>query len=120
MSVICKEVDHLSRREGATATSLAAKIERAINKSAGRRICRCDPPMTFRPGDLPSTEDDLRYGLELSLGTSLESPHEPFGTVADFGDRPMLAIAGKLRERAAVLNRAADALSCCEHTGDAT
>jgi len=110
MSVICQEVDHLSRREGETATSLAAKIERAINKSAGRRICRCDPPMVFRPQDLPSADDELRSGLELSLGTSLESPHEPFGTVADFRGRSTLVIAGKLREWAAVLNGAAVAL----------
>jgi len=91
MNVICTEVDHLSRRERATAT----------NRAAGRRICRCDPPMTFRPADLPSTDDDLRYGLELSLGTSREVPHDPFGTVVDFRDRPTLAIAGKLREWAA-------------------
>jgi hypothetical protein len=58
--------------------------------------------MRFRPRDVSSPDQDLRYGLELRV--------EPLVTIADFREQPAQRIAATLREWAALLNQAAASL----------
>jgi hypothetical protein len=58
--------------------------------------------MRFRPRDVSSEDQDVRYGLELRI--------EPLVTITDFQDQPARRIAATLREWSALLNQAAASL----------
>jgi hypothetical protein len=93
---------HLTRVEGMEAGRQAQDIQRTINTAIGRQFARCSAPMRFRPRDVSSPDQDLRYGLELRV--------EPLVTIADFREQPAQRIAATLREWAALLNQAAASL----------
>jgi hypothetical protein len=58
--------------------------------------------MKFRPRNVSSPDQDVRYGLELRV--------EPLVTIADCQEQPARRISATLREWAALLNRAAASL----------
>jgi hypothetical protein len=91
--------DRLSQEEHAEASRKAQNIQKTINTAAGRRLVRCSAPMRFRPQDVSSPDQDVRYGLELRI--------EPLVTITDFREQPAPRIAATLREWAALLNQAA-------------
>jgi len=93
---------HLTREEGMEAGRQAQEIQRTINTSVGRQFARCSAPMRFRPRDVSSPDQDLRYGLELRI--------EPLVTITDYREQPARRIAAKLREWATLLNQAAASL----------
>jgi hypothetical protein len=93
---------HLTRVEGMEAGRQAQDIQRTINTVIGRQFVRCSAPMRFRPRDVSSPDQDVRYGLELRI--------EPLVTITDFRDQPGRRLAGTLREWAAMLNQAAASL----------
>jgi len=93
---------HLSKEEGMEAGRQAQRNQKAINTAIGRQFVRCSAPMRFRPRDVSSPDQDLRYGLELRI--------EPLVTITDFRDRPGRRLAATLREWAALLNQAAASL----------
>jgi hypothetical protein len=93
---------HLTKEEGMEAGGKAQRIQKAINTAIGRQFVRCSAPMRFRPRDVLSPDQDLRYGLELRI--------EPLVTITDFREQPARKIAAKLREWAAQFNLAAASL----------
>jgi hypothetical protein len=93
---------HLTREECTEAGGQAQRIQKAINTAIGRQFARCSAPMRFRPRDVSSPDQDLRYGLELWV--------EPLVTIADFREQPGRRIAATLREWAAFLEQAAATL----------
>jgi hypothetical protein len=93
---------HLTSQECSDARSQAQRIQKTVNIAVGRRLARCTAPLTIRPRDLPNADQDARYGLELRI--------EPLEFVTDFRDEPDSKIAARLREWAALLNRAAASL----------
>jgi hypothetical protein len=58
--------------------------------------------MRFRPRDVSSTDQDVRYGLELRI--------EPLVTITDFRDQPARRMAATLREWAVLFDQAAASL----------
>jgi hypothetical protein len=93
---------HLTREEGMEAGGQAQSIQKTINTPMSRQFVRCSAPMRFRPRDVSSPDQDVRYGLELRI--------EPLVTITDFRDQPARRIAVTLREWAAFLNQAAASL----------
>jgi hypothetical protein len=93
---------HLSKEEGMEAGRQAQRIQKAVNTVIGRQFVRCSAPMKFRPRDVSSPDQDVRYGLELRV--------EPLVTITDFRDQPGRRLAATLREWAALLERAAASL----------
>jgi len=89
---------HLSKEEGMEAGRQAQKIQKAINTAIGRQFARCSSPMRFRPREVSSEDQDVRYGLELRI--------EPLATIIDFREQPARRIAATLREWSALLNQA--------------
>jgi hypothetical protein len=94
--------NHLGQEEHMEAGRQAQRIQKAINTAIGRQFARCSAPMRFRPRDLSSEDQDVRYGLELRI--------EPLVTIADFREQPARRIAATLREWAALFNQAAASL----------
>jgi hypothetical protein len=94
--------DRLSQEEHAEASRKAQNIQKSINTAVGRQFVRCSAPMRFRPRNVSSPDQDVRYGLELRI--------EPLVTITDFREQPAERIAATLREWAAVLNQAAASL----------
>ena len=93
---------HLTLQECSEARKQAQRIQRTINAAAGLRFARCTAPIRLRPGDLSSADHDPRYGLELRI--------EPLEMMTDFRHEPARKIAVRLREWAALLERAAASL----------
>jgi hypothetical protein len=93
---------HLTLQECAEARQQAQRIQKTINAAAGPRFARCSAPIQLRPGDLTSADQDPRQGLELRI--------EPLEMMTDFRDEPARKIAVRLREWAALLERAAASL----------
>jgi hypothetical protein len=89
---------HLTRMEGMEAGRQAQDIQRTINTAIGRQFARRSAPMRFRPRDVSSPDQDLRYGVE------------PLVTVTDFRERPGRRIAATQREWAVLLNQGAASL----------
>jgi hypothetical protein len=93
--------DRLSQEEHIEANRKAQNIQKTINTAVGRRLVRC-VDLTFKPRDVSSPDQDVRYGLELRI--------EPLVTIADFREQPARRIAATLREWSALLNQAAASL----------
>ncbi len=93
---------HLTSQECSEARQQAQRIQRTINAAAGLRFVRCTAPIRLRPSDLSSADQDPRYGLELRI--------EPLEMMADFRHEPARKVAVRLREWAALLDRAAASL----------
>ena len=93
---------HLPKEEGMEAGRQSQRIQKAINTAIGRQFARCSAPMRFRPRDVSSEGQDVRYGLELRI--------EPLVTITDFQDQPARRIAATLREWSALLNQGAASL----------
>jgi hypothetical protein len=93
---------HLTSQECTEARQQAQRIQKIINAAAGSRFARCTAPIRLRPGDLTSADLDARYGLEIRI--------EPLEMMTDFRDAPARKIAVRLREWAALLERAARTL----------
>jgi hypothetical protein len=91
----------LSRMCDIEANRKAQNIQKTINTAVGRRLVRC-VDLTFKPRDVSSPDQDVRYGLELRI--------EPLVTIADFREQPARRIAATLREWSALLNQAAASL----------
>ena len=92
----------LTLQECTEARQQAHRIQKTINAAAGPRFARCTAPIRLRPGDLSSPDQDPRYGLELRI--------EPLETMTDYRHEPARKIAVRLREWAALLDRAATSL----------
>jgi hypothetical protein len=92
----------LTPQECTDARKQAQQIERTVNAAAGPRFARCTAPIRLRARDLASVDQDPRYGLEIRI--------EPLEMMTDFRDEPAQKIAVRLREWAALLERAAASL----------
>jgi hypothetical protein len=89
-------------RECTDSCDEAQRIQRTINRAAGPRFARCTAPIRLRPADLSGANQDPRYGLELRI--------EPLEMMTDFRHEPGRKIAVRLREWAALLERAVASL----------
>ena len=92
----------LTLQECTEARLQAQKIQKTINAAAGPRFARCTAPIQLKPGDLSGADQDPRYGLELRI--------EPLEMMTDSRLEPARKIAVRLREWAALLDRAAAGL----------
>jgi hypothetical protein len=92
----------LTLQECTEARQQAQRIQKTINGASGPRFARCTAPIRLRPGDLSSPDQDPRYGLELRI--------EPLEMMTDSRLEPARKIAIRLREWAALLERAAASL----------
>jgi hypothetical protein len=94
--------DHLSAKERTACRKIAARIRRAFNAVPDAPLAFCDVPLTFHPDDLPDTDEDLRYGITLTI--------QPIEIVADFRKQPEHVIPARLRDAARAYERIAENL----------